>query len=52
MRYVWRVISAVPIGCKIKAETTNALCVSVRNFVCELFYKIQGNRSLVCERPS
>ena len=25
---------------------------SVRNFVCELFYKIQGIRSLVCERPS
>ena len=26
--------------------------VSVRNFVCELFYKNQGIRSLVCERPS
>ena len=25
---------------------------SVRNFVCELFYKFQGIRSLVCERPS
>ena len=26
--------------------------VSVRNFVCELIYKSQGTRSLVCERPS
>ena len=28
------------------------LGVSVRNFVCELFFKNQGIRSLVCERPS
>ena len=26
--------------------------VSVRNFVCELIYKSQETRSLVCERPS
>ena len=26
--------------------------VSVRNFVCEQFFKNQGIRSLVCERPS
>ena len=33
-------------------STPSGLPVSVRNVVCELIYKSQGTRSLVCERPS
>ena len=36
----------------VRVGMTERAYMTVRNFVCELFYNNQGIRSLVCERPS